>query len=310
MRSLISVVVPAYNEEENIAVLYKQLVDTFSKMAVKDFELVFVDDGSTDGTLKQLALLRARDKRVRAISFNKNQGKSAALSAGFTAAKGKTIITMDADLQDKPSEIPKLLGALGTHNDLVVGWRRKRKDSLGKRLPSLLFNFLASKLTGLPLHDFNCCFKTMRKEVTQKVRLYGEMHRYLPALAYWKGFRVAEVEVEHAERKFGKSKYGFTRLFTGLMDLITVKFLMTYTKRPLHFFGLAGVLSFALGFLFGLYLLWEKLHGALIGDRPLLILSVLLMVIGVQFVSLGLVAELIVSQQREVVEETVIAKEL
>ena len=298
----LSVALPVFNEKENLPELYSKLKGVLKKLK-KSYEIIFVDDGSTDGSYNVMKEIQKKDNRVKIIKFGRNFGKSTALSAAFKKAGGDLIITMDADLQDDPEEIPKFLKKINQGFDLVVGWRFKRNDSITKRLPSKMFNLITSIITGINLHDFNCGYKVCRRKVAENINLYGELHRYIPVLAVWKGYSVGEVKVKHRPRRFGKSKYGFTRLVKGLLDLITVKFLTTYAKRPLHFFGFFGILSFLLGVVSGIYVLYLKfIMNSSIGDRPLLILTVLMIVVGVQFISLGLLGEMIVSRS-EVVED-------
>ena len=291
----VSVVIPAYNEEGNVEQLYKELRTVLGKLR-KNYELIFIDDGSSDSTLDKLRSLRKKDKKVKVISFQRNFGKAAALTAGFKHANGKLIFTMDADLQDDPAEIPSFITKINDGYDLVSGWKYRRRDPLTKKIPSKFFNWLTAKTTGVNIHDSNCGFKCYRKEVLDKVHIYGELHRYIPALAHWKGFGVGEVRVNHRPRTSGKSKYGFTRLFKGFLDLITIKYLTTYMRRPAHLFGFAGFGLSVIGLLSGLYLIYLKIIGQTIGDRPLLFLTVLLALIGVQFISLGLLGEMIANQ--------------
>jgi len=293
----ISVVIPAYNEEKSIGVLHKQLHKALS--AYKGYELIFVDDGSTDNTFKEMKKVQKRDSHVKLIRFQRNYGKAAALAAGFEAAQNRFVFTMDGDLQDDPAEIPRFLEKMDEGYDLVVGWKTKRKDPMTKTLPSRVFNLLTSRFVGLRLHDYNCGFKCYRKEVVKQMQVYGELHRYLPALAHWMGYKVGEMPVTHHRRVYGKSKYGFSRLFKGMFDLISIKYMSVYNKRPLHFFGVLGGGSFFIGFAAAFYLLILKLRGELIGDRPLLMLSVLLIVLGVQFVSLGLLGEMITRESKK-----------
>ena len=291
----ISIVVPVFNEEENLPELYSELEKILKKLN-KSYEIIFVDDGSTDNSFKVLNEIKKKDRNVKIIKLRRNFGKSTALSIGLKKAQGEIIITLDADLQDNPNEIPKFLKKIDEGYDLVVGWRFKRKDPITKKLPSKIFNWLTSILTGIKIHDFNCCFKAFRKEVAKNIKIYGELHRYIPVLAFWKGYRIAEVKVDHRPRKYGKSKYGVMRLVSGFLDLITVKFLITYAKKPLHFFGIIGFLSLIIGFLIGIYLLYVKyILNQLIGDRPLLLLSVLLVLVGLQFIFMGLIGEMITS---------------
>ena len=297
---MLSVIVPVYNEEESILPLYEELQAAIGK----NDEVLFVDDGSMDSTAERVKKLIAGDSRVRLVRFQRNFGKAAALAAGFERARGDVVITMDGDLQDDPLEIPRFLEAI-TEHDMVSGWKIHRQDPLGKRLPSKFFNWLTALVTGLRIHDFNCGFKAYRKEVVRHLNLYGELHRYIPALAHWEGFSVGEIPVNHHPRRFGRSKYGIERLTKGFFDLLTVKFLMTYAKRPLHFFGWIGVGFSALGGLAGLWVVYLKLLGEAVGNRPILVLSVLLIVVGIQFFSLGLLGEIVSSHSgpRYVVRE-------
>lgn len=293
----VSVVVPAYNEAECIERTHAEIRAALGGVA---HEIVYVDDGSTDGTgeiLERLALLDASahgDPSVRVVRFRRNFGKSAALAAGFARARYEVVATMDADLQDDPKEIPRLARLLVEEDlDLVSGWKRDRKDPLEKRLPSRLFNRTTQILTGVKLHDFNCGLKVYRREVVGEVTLYGELHRYIPVLAHYRGFRVGEAVVNHRPRGGGSSKFGFERYVRGMFDLVSIVFLGIYQRRPLHLFGLIGLVFSTLGFVLCAYLsvLWFMGQG--IGERPLLILGVLLIIVGFQSVSLGLIAELI-----------------
>lgn len=293
---MLSVVIPAYNEERNIPLLCKSLKSVLNKY---QYEIIFVDDGSLDNTFNMLKTISQKDKKIKVVSFQRNYGKSAALSAGFDIAKGDIIITMDADLQDDPKEIPRFIEKINEGYDLVSGWKFKRRDPLSKTIPSKFFNFLTSVLTKVKIHDINCGFKAYRKNVTKNINIYGELHRYIPVLASLNGYEVGEVKVEHHSRKYGKSKYGTSRLFKGFVDLITVKFLTSYGRKPLHLFGLIGFLCFFLGIISGLYLIvvWFIERG--IGDRPLLMLAVLLVVLGVQFISLGLLGEMVTEDKKK-----------
>jgi glycosyltransferase involved in cell wall biosynthesis len=294
----ISIVIPVWNEEENIRPLCSMLRSVM-KRTRKSYEVIFVDDGSTDYTHKAITRMMSSDRHIRAVRFRTHCGKSDALSSGFSEAMGRLIITMDGDLQDDPKEIPNFLRKINEGYDMVVGWKFKRHDPLTKRLPSKLFNWLTARLTGLRIHDSNCCFKIMKSSVAKDIDVYGELHRYIPALAHMKGYNVAEMKVNHRPRLHGRSKYGFSRLVKGMLDLITIKFLMSYAKRPMHLFGSMGIISFAAGLVISLYMLLLKLlYNSPIGERPLLLLGVLLLVIGVQFVSLGLLGEMIVGSKR------------
>jgi glycosyltransferase involved in cell wall biosynthesis len=293
MKIDLSIVIPVYNEEDNVVVLYDEVKSALASLNMKR-EIIFVDDGSTDETFNKLNGIRLQDGDIYIIKFRKNFGKSAALNAAFERVKGEIVVTMDGDLQDDPKEIARFVDKLNEGYDLVSGWKYKRNDPITKRFPSKIFNRLTSMLTGVELHDFNCGFKAYKKKVLENIHLYGEMHRYIPALAAWHGFKIAEIKVEHRQRKHGKSKYGFTRLIKGFLDLITVKFLTSYSSRPLHVFGIPGMLSLSLGFLIGFYLVVLKyLEDIVLGDRPMLLLSVLLIILGLQFVSMGLLGEMI-----------------
>lgn len=292
----ISVVIPLLNEQENIRTLCRELTDVLSTAAEGDYEILFVDDGSTDDTFAVLSDLHAADRHVRVIQFRRNFGKSAALAAGFASAQSDVIFTVDGDLQDNPAEIPRFLKKLDEGYDLVSGWKYPRHDPISKTLPSKLFNLVTRVVTGIKLHDFNCGFKAYRREVVEDIRLYGELHRYIPILARQKGYRVAEIQVAHRRRNSGESKYGVSRFARGFFDFLTVFFLTEYGWRPLHLFGWMGLIAFLSGFVISLYLtgLWIADRGP-IGNRPLLTLGVLLIIIGVQFFSIGLLAEMFTS---------------
>ncbi len=296
---MFSVVVPLYNEEESLTELHRRLTLVLPSLADR-FEIIFVDDGSTDNSFAVLKTIHAQDDRVKVIRFRKNFGKAPALSAGFKAAQGEIIITLDADLQDLPEEIPALVQKVETGYDLVSGWKLKRKDPMLRKVASRLFNFVTSFYTGVKLHDFNCGLKCYRREVIDEIDLYGELHRYIPAIANWKGFKVGEVQVDHHPRMHGKSKFGSERYLRGLFDLLTVIMLTKYPEKPLHFFGLLGtILSFA-GLAINIYLGILRLTGQWIGNRPMLLLGILLLILGVQFIFFGLMGELIVfSSQKE-----------
>ncbi len=291
----ISVVIPVYNEEENIPQLYKELKEVLEKLG-NDYEIIFVDDGSTDKTPQILKDLAQKDKRVKVVRFRRNYGQTAALYAGFQYAEGDVIITMDGDLQNDPRDIPKLLEKLKEGYDIVSGWRKNRKDNFWKRtLPSKIANWLISKVTGVHLHDYGCTLKAYRKEVAKSYRLYGDMHRFLPAVAKSFGVRVAEVVVNHRPRIHGKSKYGIGRTVRVMLDILLVKFLNDYMNKPMYAFGGIGLLMMAVGFFIMLYLSIEKLvFGASIGNRPLLILGVLLFLSGLQLLSTGIIAEVVI----------------
>ncbi len=289
----ISIVIPVFNEEKNLKPLLDQIKDSMERMGVS-FEIIFVDDGSTDGTFETLQELHRQDKSLKVIRFRKNFGQTAALSAGFDHSKGNIIITLDGDLQNDPADIPRLIEKLNEGYDIVSGWRHKRKDPfISRRLPSMIANKLISFITNVKLHDYGCSLKAFRKEVIKNIRLYGEMHRFIPAVASWIGISVAELKVNHKPRKQGKSKYGISRTIKVILDLITVKFLLSYSTRPIQIFGLIGFISSAIGGIILMYLSFIRLIlQEPIGGRPLLLLGVLLFFIGVQFVSMGLLAEI------------------
>lgn len=293
MRPRISVVVPLFDEEGTLEELHEKLTRVLRELG-DPYEILFVDDGSRDRSGKIVAALAERDPAVGYVRFRRNFGKSAALDAGFRRARGEIVITMDADLQDDPEEIPRLVAALEEQKlDLVSGWKKKRHDPLGKTLPSKLFNWTVRTLTGIKLNDFNCGLKAYRAEAIDGLDLYGELHRYIPVLVAWRGFAVGELAVKHHPRKWGHSKYGIERMAKGFFDLLTVILLTRYRRRPLHLFGWAGLVMFLLGFacLFYLTVIWFLGHG--IGTRPLLFLGVLLVTVGVQLVSTGLLGEMI-----------------
>ena len=293
----VSIVVPLLNEAESLPELHRRIADALEE-AGASFEVIFVDDGSRDGSFETIRQLREDDGRISAIRFRRNYGKSAALAVGFEASRGDVVVTMDADLQDDPAEVPGMVDLLGEGFDLVSGWKKTRKDPLSKRIPSKLFNRVTGIVSGLRLHDFNCGLKAYRREVVETIPVYGELHRYLPVLAHWAGFRVTETPVLHHPRKHGSSKFGLGRFTHGFFDLLTVYFVSNYTRRPLHLFGSFGLLSFVAGLGIALYLTWLWLSGVGIGTRPLLLFSVLLMVLGIQLVSMGLIAEMIAHQAR------------
>jgi glycosyltransferase involved in cell wall biosynthesis len=289
---LLSFVIPTLNEKPSLEKLYRLIVENVSPLG-HDYEVIFVDDGSTDGSFALLEQLHNEDPQVKVIGFRRNFGKAAALMAGFAQAEGDIIFTMDADLQDDPVEIPRFLGKLDKGYDLVSGWKFPRLDPISKTAPSKLANATIRLGTGIKLHDFNCGFKAMRRDVAKEIKLYGELHRYVPVLAHWRGFSVTEIKVKHHPREFGKSKYGMRRLFRGLFDFMTVVFLVRYTRRPLHFFGMLGLIPLILGFLIDGYLAVLWFMGESIGHRPLLTLGTLLLIIGAQFFSIGLLAEIL-----------------
>ena len=293
---LVSVVVPLYNEQSTLATLYDQVAESLAAVA---WEVVYVDDGSTDGSHRELARLHSLHSNVRVVRLRRNFGKAAALTAGFAVARGSVVVTIDADLQDDPREIPNLLAKLEEGYDLVSGWKCDRQDPLSRRLFSKVYNGVTAAVTGVHLHDMNCGLKAYRSEVLENVRLYGDMHRFVPVLAHNLGFRTAEIPVNHRPRLVGRSRYGLERYARGFFDLLTVAYLGRYKHRPLHFFGGIGMVLGTIGLGILLYLTGVKLTGAGIGGRPLLTLGVLLLVVGVQFFSLGLVGELLTSHHEE-----------
>ncbi|MEM9290575.1 MAG: glycosyltransferase family 2 protein [Acidobacteriota bacterium] len=289
----ISVLVPVLDEAETVEELSRQVAEVLDGLG-RSFEIVFIDDGSRDGTPKRVQAAREADPRVKLVELRRNFGKAAALSAGFDHSRGEILITMDGDLQDDPHEIPRFLERLEEEDlDLVSGWKKRRKDPISKRWPSKLFNWVTRKLAQVDLHDFNCGFKAYRRVVLEQVFVYGELHRYIPVLASRRGFRVGELQVKHHPRRHGVSKYGWDRFYKGLLDLITVLFITKYTRRPLHLFGVFGLLFLAIGFCINLYLavLWGM--GETLSNRPLLLLGVLLMVMGVQVLTTGLLGEMV-----------------
>lgn len=297
----ISVVIPLYNESESLEELYEKVIESFGNISA-DFEIIFVDDGSTDNSFVIISLLKEKDNRVKVIRFLSNSGKADALQAGFEASKGDCIITMDADLQDDPAEIPALLKALEKGYDMVSGWKRNRHDPVSKTLPSKFFNMIVRIFSGMRLHDFNCGLKAYRREVADSIKIYGELHRYIPVLAKHQGFRVGEIPVKHHPRKHGHSKYGIRRFIEGFLDLMTIILLTRYTKKPLHLFGSVGLLFCFAGGLVNLFIvaLWIQsgFHN-IQGRQPLLVGGVFLFLLGVQFISTGLLAELITHSRME-----------
>ena len=295
----LSIVIPLFNEEENIKELHEKLKKTLDPLK-KEYEILFVDDGSTDKTLSILEEIQAHDKHVLVLSLRRNFGQTAAFAAGFDFARGDVIFTMDGDLQNDPADIPKLL-ELMKDNDLVSGWRKKRKDPfLTRRLPSRIANWLISNVTGVKLHDYGCSLKAYRRDVIKNLKLYGEMHRFIPAVASWYGVRIAEVETVHYPRLKGSSKYGISRTIKVVLDLITVKFLQSFSTKPIQFFGPVGMFSGMLGFLVSVYLTVDKIvfnHD--IGGRPLLLFGALLIIVGIQLIGMGLLGEMIVRVYHE-----------
>lgn len=292
---LLSVVVPIYNEEETIPLLHQRLTESLTALG-HPYEIITVDDGSRDRSFALLRQLAEADPRLRVVRLRRNFGQTAAFSAGFDRAQGGVVVTIDADLQNDPADIGALLAKMDEGYDVVSGWRIRRQDAfLNRRLPSMIANGLISRVTGVRLHDYGCSLKAYRSDVLSGIRLYGELHRFIPAIASWQGVAVAELPVNHAPRRFGTSKYGISRTLRVLLDLITVRFLLSYSTRPMQIFGLLGLGFGLMGSLLAGYLAALKLlTGAEIGSRPLLMLAVLLIVVGVQLISLGLIGELVV----------------
>jgi glycosyltransferase involved in cell wall biosynthesis len=295
---VISVVVPVYDEERSVALLYEEL-EAALEPGGEQWEAVFVDDGSQDGTFAALTRLHARTTNTKVVRLRRNFGKSAALATGFAHADGEIVVTIDGDLQDDPSEIPRLLTKLDEGFDLVSGWKANRRDPLRRRVVSRIFNAVTGRVSGLRLHDMNSGLKAYRAEVVQDQPLYGELHRFIPVLAHYRGFRVAELPVNHRPRPHGSSRYGLERYLRGFLDLLTVTFMGRYRHRPLHLFGGLGLFLGAVGTAILVYLTVLKATGHAIGQRPLLTLGVLLVVVGLQFFSLGLLSEMVTSHHEE-----------
>jgi len=293
---MISIVVPLFNERENIVPLFASLRSALSNLARKKTraEVILVDDGSTDGTFGAIRKARGKDRRFRAVRFRRNFGQTSAFDAGFSMAKGDVVVTMDGDLQNDPADIPLLLREIAKGYDVVSGWRHERKDAaISKKLPSLFSNWLARYLTGLELHDFGCSLKAYRRETLKDLRLFGEMHRFIPAILYTKGFKISEIKVSHRPRKFGKTKYNFTRLLKGFLDLLYIKFWSSFSTRPLHLFGLIGFIMMGVAGLIALV----KLAALLLYSQPVeltpaLLLMSLLAIMGLQFVMFGFLSEI------------------
>ena len=289
----LSIVIPIFEEEKNIQPLYTELKGVLSDLG-KNSEIIFIDDGSKDNSFELLRRIQQDDQDVRLIRFRRNFGQTAALAAGFQHAQGDVIVTMDGDQQNDPRDIPKLLDKIDEGYDLVSGWRYDRQDPYwSRKIPSMIANRLISRTTDVKLHDYGCTLKALRKEVAKNITLYGELHRFIPAIASWMGVSIAEVKVNHRPRVLGETKYGISRTIRVLLDLITVKFLLNYAGRPIHFFGLPGLLSGLIGFLLALYMTFERLFlGVPMGNRPLLLFAILLILIGIQFIVIGLLGEL------------------
>ena len=290
----ISIIIPVYNEEKSINPLFKEIIKALNN--ISNWELIFIDDGSSDSSKLVISDIVKKNKNIKLISFLKNKGKSEALNAGFKICKGKKVVTIDADLQDDPAEIYNIINKLDDGFDMVSGWKINRKDPFSKTLPSKLFNFILKCITGIKIHDFNCGLKGYRLEVVKTLNIYGGLHRFIPVLAKHNGFEISEIKVNHRERKYGKSKYGTSRLFHGFYDLITLMFFNKYLNRPLHFFGLIGIICLIFGISINLYLTFNWFNGLWITPfkNPIFFLGILLIIIGVQFFSIGLIGELIV----------------
>ena len=296
----ISIVIPLYNEEENVAELYHQLKEVMVREKISH-EILFVNDGSSDNTAQLISEIHIKDPCVTIVNFRRNFGQTAAMSAGFDHAQGEIIVTMDGDLQNDPADIPLLLKKIAEGYDVVTGWRHARKDPfISRKLPSMIANKIISYITGVHLHDYGCTLKAFKKEITQHIKLYGEMHRFIPAIASGMGALITEVKVNHRARIHGVSKYGISRTVRVVLDLITVKFLLSYSNRPLHVFGLIGMLSFCLGFVLLLILgIQRQFYNVPLGDRPMLMMAVLVIFLGVQFITIGLISEIQVRTYHE-----------
>ena len=295
----LSIVIPLYNEEGSLKELHKEIRSTVGRMGMRH-EIIFVDDGSTDSSFQVLRDIKRFDHRIKIIRFRRNYGKSAALSVGFAHAQGNIVVTMDADLQDDPGEIPALVKKMNEGFDLISGWKRVRRDPLSKTIPSRFFNTVTSLLTGIRLHDFNCGLKAYRKDVVKTVKVYGELHRYVPVLAHGEGFRVGEIAVHHRARKYGKTKFGIGRFWKGFLDLVTVLFTTRYFRNPLHLFGFWGVIAMLAGIGIDAWLAVEWLLGqTALSNRPLFLVGILLIIVGIQMVSIGLLGEMITKSRQE-----------
>ncbi len=292
----LSIIIPVFNEEESILELIAEIHGVM-KDSTADYEVIFIDDGSNDDSYDKIRSLADKDSRIIGVRFRRNYGKAAALSEGFRISRGKTVVTMDSDLQDDPAEIPALMEKLNEDYDVISGWKKSRKDPWTKKYPSKIFNLVTRIMSGIRIHDFNCGLKIYRSEVVKTVKVYGELHRYIPVLAKLAGFRVSELVVNHRPRKFGKTKFGASRFLKGFLDLTTVLFLGKFDRNPLHFFGILGGVLFLSGLVINGYLTIQWFGGVWIGNRPILFLGILLMIVGIQFISLGLLAEMISARE-------------
>ncbi|MBC8527813.1 MAG: glycosyltransferase family 2 protein [Candidatus Cloacimonetes bacterium] len=288
----LSFVIPVYNEEKTLKELHQKMLENIGN---KNYEIIFIDDGSNDNSYNILQRIVREDENVKIIKFRRNFGKSAALQIGFDKAKGDIVFTLDADLQDDPDEIPRFIKKINEGYDLVAGWKKHRKDPITKKISSKIFNLITSIIFRLKLHDYNCGFKAYRNEVIKSIHIYGELHRYIPALAKAKGYKICEIPIKHHKRRFGRSKYGLERFTRGFLDLLTVTMITKYERSPLYLFGIGGLIISFIGFIVTLYLSIAKIFfGMPLSNRPLLFLGVLLIVVGVQLISIGLLGEMIV----------------
>lgn len=294
----VSVIIPAYNEVESLPILLEQLYDVLSKYVPNAHEVWIIDDGSTDGTVQKMGKISGNYQGLHYVRFRRNYGKAAALMEGFRRVKGEFVVTMDADLQDDPEEIPKLVEMLKNGTELVSGWKKVRHDPITKTLPSKLFNAVTRWTTGIKIHDFNCGLKAYKNDVVKDLNIHGELHRYIPVIAHFMGYSIDEKVVQHHPRKYGDTKYGIARFFRVFFDFITVLFLSRYTKRPMHFFGMGGLILTGLGLVINIYLAVFWLLGGSLSNRPLLFLGILLVIVGVQLFSIGLLGEMLAYQER------------
>ena len=292
----LSIIIPVFNEEESILELIAEIHGAMKDSTAK-YEVIFIDDGSNDDSYDKIRSLADKDSRIIGVRFRRNYGKAAALSEGFRISGGMMVVTMDSDLQDDPSEIPALMEKLNEGYDVISGWKKNRKDPWTKKIPSKIFNLVTRMMSGIRIHDFNCGLKIYRSEVVKTVKVYGELHRYIPVLAKLAGFRVSELIVNHRPREFGKTKFGASRFLKGFFDLATVMFLGKFDRNPLHFFGILGGVLFLAGLVINGYLTIQWFGGVWIGNRPILFLGILLMIVGIQFISLGLLAEMISARE-------------
>lgn len=300
MKKKTSFIIAVYNEADSLEKLYQEIKTSFLSLGNFKFEMIFIDDGSTDNTLEVLKNLRAEDYRIEIVRFRKNLGKSLALNQGFRKATGDIIVTLDADLQDDPANIKNLIDEIDKGYDMVIGWRQNRQDPVGKVIPSKIFNLFVRTFSGIALHDFNSGLKVMKKKVVSEIYLYGGLHRFIPVLAFQRGFRISEMRINHRPRKYGKSKFGQERLIRGYLDFLTVMYMNTYGQRPLLFFGLLGTASIIIGLIFATYLSILHFQGESIGRRPLLTFSILLILAGLQIFATGFIAEMVVRRNTKV----------